>query len=84
MIYCHYISHTWDTVTYAYGATIDDITGVVVFHFWKEEGIEIIRKPERYVVLWRHIQSVYQVLGGVSSWGVSEKAREGDLMTVLV
>ena len=45
MIYCHYISHTWDTVTYAYGATIDDITGVAVFHFWKEEGIEIgIRK----------------------------------------
>lgn len=40
MIYCHYISHTWDTVTYAYGATIDDITGVVVFHFWKEEGID--------------------------------------------
>lgn len=59
MIYCHYISHTWDTVTYACGATIDDITGVVVFHFWKEEGIEIIRKPERYVILWRHIQSVY-------------------------
>ena len=59
MIYCHYISHTWDTVTYAYGATIDELTGVVVFHFWKEEGIEIIRKPERYVVLWRHIQSVY-------------------------
>ena len=59
MIYCHYISHIWDTVTYAYGATIDDITGVVVFHFWKEEGIEIIRKPERYVILWRRIQSVY-------------------------
>lgn len=58
MIFCHYISHTWDTVTYAYGATIDDITGVVVFHVWKEEGIEIIRKPERYVILWRHIQSV--------------------------
>lgn len=38
MIYCHYISHTWDAVTYAYGATIDDITGVVVFHFWKEEA----------------------------------------------
>lgn len=51
MIFCHYISHTWDTVTYAYGAIIDDITGVVVFHVWKEEGIEIIRKPERYVIL---------------------------------
>ena len=60
MIYCHYISHTWDTVTYAYGATIDDITGVVVFHFWKENGIEIVQKPERYVVFQRYIQSVYR------------------------
>lgn len=59
MIYCHYISHTWDTVTYAYGATIDDITGVVVFHIWKEDGIEIVQKPERYIVLQRYIQSVY-------------------------
>ena len=51
MVYCNYKSHTDDTVTYAYGETIDDITGELIFHFGKEEGIEIVRKPERHGVI---------------------------------
>lgn len=59
MVYCHYKSHTEDMATYAYGETIDDMTGELIFHFGAEEGIEIVRKPEKYVVLLRHINKVY-------------------------
>lgn len=59
MVYCNYKSHTDDTVTYAYGETIDDITGELIFHFGKEEGIEIVRKPERHGVIGRQIHSLY-------------------------
>jgi hypothetical protein len=61
MVYCDYRSHTDDTATYAYGETIDDITGVLVFHFGKEEGIEIIKKPERHGVIGRQINSLYGI-----------------------
>ena len=57
MVYCNYKSHTDDTVTYAYGETIDDITGELIFPFGKEEGIEIVRKPERHGVIGRQIHS---------------------------
>ena len=39
MVYCNYKMHTDDTVTYAYGQTISDITGELVFHFGDNEGI---------------------------------------------
>lgn len=59
MVYCNYISNTNDTVTYSYGQTTDDITGELIFHFGKEEGIEIVRKPEKYGVIGRQIHSLY-------------------------
>jgi len=59
MVYCNYKMHTDDTVTYAYGQTISDITGELVFHFGDNEGIEIIRKPEKHAVIGRQIHSLY-------------------------
>lgn len=59
MVYCKYKSNTENTVTYAYGETIDDITGELIFHFGENEGFEIIRKPEKYPVITRQIHSLY-------------------------
>lgn len=61
MVYCNYISNTTDTVTYSYGQTTDDITGELIFHFGEEEGIEIVRKPEKYGVIGRQIHSLYRM-----------------------
>ena len=42
------LSNTDRTVTYQYGARVDDITGLLVFRFSEgEEGFEIIKEPER-------------------------------------
>lgn len=59
MVYCNYKSHTNDAATYAYGENIGDITGELIFHFGEEEGIEIIREPEKYPVLTRQLHSLY-------------------------
>ena len=59
MVYCNYEKHTDDTVTYSYGENIGDITGELVFHFGENEGIEIIREPEKDVVLPKQIHSLY-------------------------
>ncbi len=59
MVYCNYKSHTNDTVTYAYGQTIGDITGELIFHFGEEEGIEIVHKPKVHAVIGRQIHSLY-------------------------
>lgn len=59
MVYCNYKSHTDNTVTYTYGDTIDDITGELIFHFGEEEGIEIVREPDKYKVIMRQIHSLY-------------------------
>lgn len=61
MVYCNYKNHTNDTVTYAYGQTIDDITGELIFHFGEEEGIEIVRKPDKHQVIRRQIYSLYRM-----------------------
>ena len=48
MVYCKYVSNTDCTVTYQYGARVDDITGLLVFRFSEgEEGLEIIKEPEK-------------------------------------
>ena len=61
MVYCNYKEHTRETVTYAYGENTGDITGVLKFHFGEEEGIEIVKKPEKYPVLIRQIHSLYGI-----------------------
>nr|DAD77104.1 MAG TPA: hypothetical protein [Siphoviridae sp. ct0d96] len=48
MVYCDYVSNTDSTVTYKYGASVDDITGTVVFHFLEgNEGIETVEEPKK-------------------------------------
>lgn len=59
MVYCNYKEHTTDTVTYLYGENIGDITGELIFHFGDAEGIEIVREPEKDVVLRQQIHSLY-------------------------
>lgn len=59
MVYCEYKSHTDNTVTYAYGETIADITGELIFHFGEEEGIEIVSEPKKHKVITRQIHSLY-------------------------
>lgn len=44
MVYCNYISNTKDTATYAYGATTDDITGILVFNI-SNETIYVKKEP---------------------------------------
>lgn len=61
MVYCEYKSNTGNTTTYAYGETIADVTGELVFHFGEEEGIEIVRKPDKYPVIRRQIHSLYRM-----------------------
>ena len=41
MVFCDYRSNTDKDVTYAYGASPEDITGVVTFHY-KDDLIEIV------------------------------------------
>lgn len=60
MVYCNYKSHTQDSVTYAYGQTIGDMTGEVIFFFQKENGIEVVKKPEKHPVVMRQINSLYR------------------------
>lgn len=59
MVYCDYISNINNTVTYAYGSRVDDITGKVIFDF-SSDVIEIINSPnssEDAPV--RHIKRLY-------------------------
>lgn len=60
MVYCNYKSHTQDSVTYAYGQTIGDITGEVIFFFKEENGVEVVKKPEKHLVIMRQINSLYR------------------------
>ena len=58
MVYCNYKSHDKETATYAYGGSVDDITGELVFHF-KEDAVEIIKEPFNGNAPMRHIMSLY-------------------------
>ena len=60
MVYCEYKGHDNQTATYAYGQTIGDMTGELIFHFGEEEGIEIVKKPEKHQVIGRQIHSLYK------------------------
>ena len=58
MVYCNYISNTNESVTYAYGARCDDITGEVIFDFGKDT-IEVVKTPKMEEAPKRHIKSLY-------------------------
>ncbi|HJC49133.1 MAG TPA: hypothetical protein H9754_00905 [Candidatus Anaerostipes avistercoris] len=58
MVYCNYKSHNKETATYAYGGTVDDITGELVFYFQKD-AVEIIKEPLNGNAPMRHIMSLY-------------------------
>ena len=59
MVYCDYISNTNNTVTYAYGSRVDDITGKVIFDF-SRDIIKIINSPKNSEdAPMRHIKRLY-------------------------
>ena len=58
MVYCDYVSNTESTVTYRYGASVDDITGVVIFHFL-DDMIELAQDPKLESPPERHVHSLY-------------------------
>lgn len=60
MVYCDYKEHTVDTVTYSYGGDVDDITGIIIFHF-KDDMIEIAKEPDVEPAPIRHIKRLYGV-----------------------
>ena len=60
LVYCDYKENTKDTVTYSYGGSIDDITGILVFHFI-DDIIEIAKEPDVEPAPIRHIKSLYGI-----------------------
>lgn len=57
MVYCRYMSHSDTSVKYAFGQTIDDITGILEYDFSKGT-IQIIQQPKAYKILIRQIESL--------------------------
>lgn len=58
MVLCNYLSNTDDTVTYAFGTTETDITGVITFDI--KDGSYIIEKlPTKYEVYDRSIVRLF-------------------------
>lgn len=58
MVYCNYVKNTNDSVTYAYGGTVNDITGEVVFRF-TEDAVEVTKVPKTEDAPKRHIMRLY-------------------------
>ncbi|MGO5338043.1 hypothetical protein ACTQZS_14800 [Bilifractor sp. LCP19S3_H10] len=58
MVYCDYIDHSDISVKYAFGQTIDDITGTLEYDF-VNGTINIINQPKKYKVLTRQIESLF-------------------------
>ncbi len=54
MIYCDYISDTGDSVTYAFGGLVTDITGILTFNL-SDGSFEIEKDPENSHVAIRYI-----------------------------
>lgn len=59
MVFCNYRSNTDKDVTYAYGASPEDITGVVTFHY-RDDLIEIEKAPDKEEPPARHISWLYK------------------------
>ena len=60
LVYCDYKENTDNTVKYAFGGDIDDITGILVFHF-KDDMIEIAKEPDVEPAPIRHIKRLYGI-----------------------
>lgn len=58
MVYCNYIKNNDESVTYAYGGTVEDISGEVTFHF-VTDMIEIVKTPKTEDAPKRHIKRLY-------------------------
>ena len=58
VVYCDYIDHSNTAVKYAFGQTIDDITGILEYDFF-DGTIKIIRQPETYNVLTKQMESLF-------------------------
>ena len=58
MVYCDYLSNTEDTVTYAYGGLVQDITGVLVFYL-PDGAFDIEKEPDNSEVSIRYIYRLF-------------------------
>ena len=60
MVYCDYVKHDDNSVTYRYGGRVDDISGIVIFHF-VDDMIEVTKTPDTEDAPKRHIISLYGI-----------------------
>ena len=58
MVYCDYLSNTQDSVTYAFGGLVQDITGILKFNL-SDGSVDIEKEPEQSHVNIRHIFQLY-------------------------
>lgn len=58
MVYCNFKEKTDTTVTYMYGAVVNDVTGELIFHF-TEDIIEIVTPPKKEKVYMKYIKRLY-------------------------
>ena len=58
MVYCDYISNTGNSVTYAFGGLVQDITGVIKFNL-PDGSFDIEKEPEKSHVSIRYIYSLF-------------------------
>ena len=58
MVYANYISDTGDSVTYAFGGLVGDITGIVTFNL-SDGSLDIEKEPENSHVSVRHLFSLF-------------------------
>lgn len=60
MVFCDFIEKTDETVTYAFGATPEDITGKFIFNF-KEKTLEIVDDPKTEEAPIRHLHRLLRI-----------------------
>lgn len=58
MVYCDYMSDTGNSVTYAFGGLVQDITGVIKFNL-PDGSFDIEKEPEKFHVSIRYIYSLF-------------------------
>lgn len=58
MVYCNYMSDTGNSVTYAFGGLVQDITGVIRFNL-SDGSFDIEKEPEKSHVSIRYLYSLF-------------------------
>jgi len=58
MVYCDYMSNTGNSVTYAFGGLVQDITGVIKFNL-TDGSFDIEKEPEQSHVAIRYLYRLF-------------------------